>query len=423
MSEKSLRMGVSGLGGRGQYWIEELMRHPGLEVVAATDITPMAVDTARPKWPHLTYYDDVGKMLEHDLDGLVIASPAFMHTSDAVQALNAGKHVVSDVTACWTMAEAVQLYEAAQTSQAVYMFGENYCFFPFTQEMRRLFLSGVAGNLLYTEGHYYAAYTPLWVDMCRNYLEWRNWMPQSYYTSHVVGPLLYMTGLRPLEVTGFGVPPSWPSLSIGKLSDEVATFVLKLSNGAVATIVSNFHATKGEHLWWHLSGDVGEIENDRYGQFNEMSVQLGGGDYRHYVAEPPYDAEAARAAGHGGADFYVVDGFRRAVRGEAPPPIGAKLACEMSMPGILAHRSALAGGVKLEIPDLDDPAARDKYRNDTATPFTKDGHIGDVPPSTIGVPEHDQAWYHYSRNPYYADPETGEDAVEKDSFHGAKPKT
>ena len=38
----------------------------------------------------------------------------------------------------------------------------------------------------------------------------------------------------------------------------------------------------------------------------------------------------------------------------------------MFLPGLLAHRSILAGGVPVDIPDLRDPAQRDLWRNDTA---------------------------------------------------------
>jgi len=37
----------------------------------------------------------------------------------------------------------------------------------------------------------------------------------------------------------------------------------------------------------------------------------------------------------------------------------------MFLPGLFAHFSLLAGGTPVEVPDLRDPAQREKYRNDT----------------------------------------------------------
>ena len=55
MSDKKIRLGVSGLGGRGQSWVNDCMKDPNVEVVAATDINPDAVATAKKKWPDLVY--------------------------------------------------------------------------------------------------------------------------------------------------------------------------------------------------------------------------------------------------------------------------------------------------------------------------------------------------------------------------------
>jgi hypothetical protein len=41
-------------------------------------------------------------------------------------------------------------------------------------------------------------------------------------------------------------------------------------------------------------------------------------------------------------------------------------AMDMFLPGLFAYRSALAGGMPMEVPDLRDKAQREKWRNDTA---------------------------------------------------------
>ena len=404
---KKIKIGVVGLGGRGLTWIGARRIHQEMEVVAGTDISPTSVQTARQMYPDLVFYNTLDQLLEHDLEAVIIVSPAFMHAQGAIAALKAGKHVMSDVTACWTMAEAVALYEAAEQSKAVYLFAENYCYFYFIQEMKRLYGEGAIGELYFADCHYAAPYREMWRPWTKHRNEWRNWMPQTYYTSHVVGPLLFATGLRPVEVTGFATPNSEPSRSIGKRSDEVASFTIKLSNGAVATMMSNFMSTQGEHLWWHLCGAHGEMENDRhfhlagseadgpvdrFSEFNGLHL-LNRDGHKHYVAQPPHSAELARECGHDGGDFYCIYDFIRAIRGEIPSPIDALMGIEMSVPGILAHRSALAGNVKLSIPDLTDPAVRDQYRHDTASPFPREGNPHAVPPSILGVPALDESIY------------------------------
>ena len=77
-------------------------------------------------------------------------------------------------------------------------------------------------------------------------------------------------------------------------------------------------------------------------------------------AEPPHSGELAASRGHAGGDFFSLYEFIQAVKGNAPARIDVRMSLEMSMPGILAHRSALLGNVPLEVPDLDDPAVRDR---------------------------------------------------------------
>ena len=382
-----IRFGVSGLGGRGINWIGALANYEDVEVVAACDITPASVTAAKHFYPSLTYYDSLDKMLEHEIDAVMVATPAFKHTSDAIAALNADKHVLSEVTACWTMAEAVALYAAAKRSKAIYSFGENYCYFYHMLEMKKLYSEGLIGSLNFADCSYYAAYREMWMPFCKHKFEWRNWMPQSYYSSHVVGPLLFATGLRPVAVSGLESPNAEPSRSIGKLTDEVASFTVKLNNGATAHFVNNFMSAKSTFLWWFLSGDKGSMENDRTGGGLHVFTNSG---VAHSTPTAPHSAEKAAAAGHGGGDYFLVYDFLRAIKGDAPPAIDVRTGLEMTMPGILAHRSALAGGQWLDVPDLDDPALRDRYRHDTATPFTVHNEPGDVPPSVLGTPTPDK---------------------------------
>jgi predicted dehydrogenase len=388
MSDR-IRFGISGLGGRAAYWIGDLMKHQAVEVVAGTDISPAAIERTREQLPSLTYCDSLQDMLKQDIDAVFVATPSFQHARDSIAALNAGKHVMSEVTACWTMAEAVELYEAAKESSRVYMLSENYCYFLANQEMRRLYEAGAIGELLYSDIHYAATYTEMWAPFCKNPDEWRSWMPQSYYSSHALGPLLWITGLRPIDVTGFAVANCEPSASIGKRSDEVASFMLTLSNGAVAGVTTNFIATRANHLWYHFSGTRGEMENDRLYDYDNpvalATVNLyNDAGQKRYMAEPPHSKTECAGHGHAGGDYFVLHDFVEAVLGRAPVSIDVRTGLEMSMPGILAHRSALMGNVELEVPDLDDPAARDRYRNDTASPFPLQGNDCPVPPSVLG---------------------------------------
>ena len=64
--------------------------------------------------------------------------------------------------------------------------------------------------------------------------------------------------------------------------------------------------------------------------------------------------EQALRAGHGGGDYFEVTDFLRAVRGEAPVPIGIHEAMDMTLPGLVSQQSIAHGGRWLDVPDSRD---------------------------------------------------------------------
>jgi hypothetical protein len=53
----------------------------------------------------------------------------------------------------------------------------------------------------------------------------------------------------------------------------------------------------------------------------------------------------------------LVDDFVRAVETATTPPINAWTAARFTVPGIIAHQSALQGGARLQVPDFGDAPA------------------------------------------------------------------
>ena len=94
-------------------------------------------------------YTDYDKFLEHDTDAVIVTNSFHEHAPYAIQALNAGKHVLSETAACFTLAEGVELIEAVEKTGRIYMFAENYQYNLFSQEITRVFRSGKLGQFIY----------------------------------------------------------------------------------------------------------------------------------------------------------------------------------------------------------------------------------------------------------------------------------
>ena len=62
-------------------------------------------------------------------------------------------------------------------------------------------------------------------------------------------------------------------------------------------------------------------------------------------------------SGHEGSHHFLVDDFVKAVNSQTLPPVNAWVAARFTLPGIVAHASALRGGERLPIRDFGDAPA------------------------------------------------------------------
>ena len=151
MASKKVRIGV--LGAKRGMCFAGLAADTGAEVVALCDTNEQILANAASQ-VGAKAYTDYDAFLEHDMDAVVLANYFHQHAPFAIKALEAGLHVMSETSACKTLGEGVALARAVEKSGKIYLFAENYPYFVYNQEMRRLYQNGVVGELQYGEGEY-----------------------------------------------------------------------------------------------------------------------------------------------------------------------------------------------------------------------------------------------------------------------------
>ena len=125
-----VKIGVFG-GGRGISMVEFCTTYKEAELTAICDMDDGVLEECR---RFLEKHGGVGnvklvktfeELLECPVDAVVLANYAFEHAPYAIRCLDAGKHVLSDISPVQCLAEAVQLVEAVERSGKVYAYGEN----------------------------------------------------------------------------------------------------------------------------------------------------------------------------------------------------------------------------------------------------------------------------------------------------------
>lgn len=401
---KRIRVGVVGLR-RGLGFARGAGSALGMELVAVCDQESSRLETVESELGVATY-TDYDKFLEHDLDAVILANYFHEHAPFAIKALSAGKHVMSETAACFTLAEGVALVRQVEKSGKIYMFAENYPYMVFNQEMRRLYKTGEIGEFVYGEGEYVHSMSANDLNaISPGVHHWRNWIPATYYCTHSLAPIMFITETWPVSVTGFVIArseddPVWGLTA--RVNDAASVIILRMDNGAVVKLLQV--GLRGDGVWVRLHGTRGQMENLRHG--DTRMVRLRREQYHEedreprdqiYLPEFPEHHEEATRAGHGGGDFFMNYHFAQAIRTGKQPFLDVYRGVAMSIVGPLAYRSALAGSATLEVPDFRREGPRRKYAKDDWNPDPTRRREGDPWPSVRGEVKPSKKGLEYAR--------------------------
>ena len=360
---KKVRIGVMGAY-RGTSMINYCESSQNAQVVAICDKWAEGLERQKAALndPDIAYYTDFDDFIRHDMDAVVLANYANEHAPFAIRAMRAGKHVFSEVLPVQTMREAVELIEAVEETGKVYAYGENYCYMP-------------APSITYGEENH-----------------WRNNMYATFYCTHSLGPLIHITGLRPVSVIGLESAMTDRRRRVGSKCGLFGMEMVTLENGG---IIKSIHGDLYKNsVWYSVYGSKGRAESAREdaGEGVErvyLNADAEDGTNETVSYRPAQEgAEASAAFGHGGSDYYSMYNFVQKILGdETADVIDVYEALDMFLPGLFAYRSVLNGGIAMAIPDLRDKKEREKWRNDVACTDPKVAGDALLPTFSGGTPE------------------------------------
>ncbi|MBQ3078639.1 MAG: Gfo/Idh/MocA family oxidoreductase [Clostridia bacterium] len=381
-----LKIGVFGAY-RGMTMVNVLLNHPDAELVAVCDKFVPALEkagkTAKDVGLNIALYESFDEFFKHDMDAVVLANYANEHAPFAIRLLKSGRHVLSEVLPCETIQQGIELIEAVEESGLVYAYAENYCYMDHTFEMRRRYENGDIGDIMYAEGEYVHDCAGIWPSITYGERShWRNNLFPNFYCTHSIGPILTISGRRPVRVSGFITQRNLTVPPLGLKSGEVgAVEMLTLDNGAIVKSVHGHLKREPGSVNYEVYGTKGSMESQRFPPSyqgerpDEIQVYMEGdtvcqGTMERYTPQKFVDGDLAKKySTHGGSDFYATHFFIQKILGREDGmhySIDVYTAIDMGICGILAYRSALNGNAPMEIPNLRNPDEREKWRNDTA---------------------------------------------------------
>ena len=363
---KTLKVGIA--GGRGLSTLLGFKSIEGVEVAAMCDLDEALLEKVSKEHNIPKTYRVFDDMMESDIDAVVIATPMQCHVPQAIAALEAGKHVLSEVTAGVTMDELWWLKESVEKSGKTYMYAENYCYMPYCQQIRQMVRQGLFGEVYYGECEYLHNVTGLMVypngkTSWRTY--WQLGKRGNFYPTHSLGPMMqWFEGDRVRSVSCFSA-----GHHNGLRQDDTTVTMCQTDAGKLIKLRVDCTSPRPHNMTgYQLQGTKGAFESAReYGPgagknivwLDSMGESVDRAKWRNLADLSEYLPERYRKAteeqnhaGHGGGDFFLVQDFVDAIREGKKPDIDIYQACEWTAVGLLSELSVMNGGKTIDVPNF-----------------------------------------------------------------------
>ncbi|GFZ88016.1 oxidoreductase [Paenibacillus marchantiophytorum] len=246
---KPIRIGIIGSGNIGNVHMEVLKKVPEAQITAVTDAyLPLAEARAKEHGIERVYYSTEKLLADPSIDAVVIAVSNEWHAPIAVQALEAGKHVMLEKPMALNLASAKQIVEAERKAGKILMIPHQLRWDTLSMAVKQQAEKGALGHIYHAKAG--------WLRR-KGIPGWGTWFTQMDKSGggplidlgvHMLDLSLYLMGNpKPVSVYGatyaeFGPRKkgigSWgaPNWAGHYDVEDLATALIKLDNGATLSL-------------------------------------------------------------------------------------------------------------------------------------------------------------------------------------------
>ena len=353
-----INVGILGLG-QGQSHLRAFQMIDGSRVSAVCDLdTALAARVARDcNVPNIyTHYEQL--LGDKTIDLIVVATPDHLHGQHAIQALEAGKHVLSEIPMAPTLAEIERIIILTERSGLKYHMGNQVRYAFCLQDVQRLLRAGEFGDVFYGEGEYLHDMADIVTGRGDDHWRIAPAQPQTTLLGggpHAFDTLRWLMGVRWVQVQAFHAEQrsAWNTR-------HTTVALLKADNGGVAKITVSYGMARPYCLYFSVYGDHGTFERERdqgspmqdtvnYVYFNKLS----GARRMIPITLPNWSnprVQRKHSLGHGTMEIEQAINMVQAIRNDELPLIHAREAARSIAPAICALQSADQGGGVVQIP-------------------------------------------------------------------------
>jgi predicted dehydrogenase len=154
------RIGFLGVGWIGRHRMQAILGTGAVDVAAISDPSPEMASEAGKLAPDARLVSTLDEILDHGVDGVVIATPSAMHAEQSIRALERGVGVFCQKPLGRTVAEVQAVVDAARKADRLLCVDLSYRFTEGMRRIREIITSGELGHIYAVDLVFHNAYGP-----------------------------------------------------------------------------------------------------------------------------------------------------------------------------------------------------------------------------------------------------------------------
>ena len=407
--KSTVRVGMIGVGLRGQSHLELFLRRDDTEIVAMADpdkemmadAQKLISDAGKKAAVEFTNgdYDYRNLLKRDDIDAVLIATPWQWHSIQAIDAMNAKKIPGVEVCGAIKLQECWDVVNTSEKTGVRLMMMENVCYRRDVMAVLNMVRKNLFGELLHLQGGYEHDLREVkfnggrgkdGVEFGPKAFSEARWRTQhsvtrngELYPTHGLGPVANLinanrgnrlTRLSSVATKSRGLHryivnhplggPNHPNAKVKFKLGDIVTTTIQTANQETIVLTHDTNSPRPYNLGFRVQGTNGLWIDNHAGEFNAGLIYFEGVSKPHtwenpenYMKEHDHPLwkrfeNDAKGAGHGGMDFFVDNAFIECVKREVDFPLDVYDYATWYAITPLSEKSIAEGGQVQDIPDF-----------------------------------------------------------------------
>ena len=403
-ADPKIRIGIIGVGLRGQNHLELALRRKDVDVVAICDIDDRMLQKSgeiirrfnKPA-PKIFSGDPYAwrKLLEmKEIDGVIIATPWEWHAPMCIESLDAGKYVGTEVCLGITLEDHWNVVKACDRNKGNLMMLENVCYRRDVMAVLNMVRQGLFGELIHMQGGYQHDLRNVkfnngkdpyggGVEFGEKAFSEARWRTNhsihrngDLYPTHGIGPVAEMLninyGNRFVSLNSFSTKSrglhnhivekggaTHPNAKVEFKLGDIVTTQIRCANGETILLQHDTNLPRPYSLGFRVQGTKGlwmdvnrsiyiEGTSAKHDQWEDAKSYLE--KYDHPLWQRW--SKETEGAGHGGMDFFVLHAFFESIKRKTTTPMDIYDAAAWSAITPLSETSIELGNQTVDFPDF-----------------------------------------------------------------------